>query len=235
MTFRRRIIVAMVPLFALLVALGGTGTVLIYHLGNRHRRDSARELRQRDLHARPERGPGTHRLVVPVRAGRAGKGILRAIRGQLEAVRRRLSKEQHNITLPGEGELVDKLTTLSDRYRRQGDDFFKHAGQAAGQALLRRAERAGALRHLPRDQGRLRRDSADQPGQHGRGKPAGAPHGPFLPDLVRRRLGDRHCPGRVPRRQHDSHDPVPDSRRHRIGRGHRRGQPGSTRPRLLRG
>jgi len=25
----------MVPLFALLVALGGTGTVLIYHLGNR--------------------------------------------------------------------------------------------------------------------------------------------------------------------------------------------------------
>ena len=35
MTFRRRIIVAMVPLFALLVALGGTGTILIYHLGNR--------------------------------------------------------------------------------------------------------------------------------------------------------------------------------------------------------
>ena len=34
MTFRRRIIVSMVPLFALLVALGGTGTILIYHLGN---------------------------------------------------------------------------------------------------------------------------------------------------------------------------------------------------------
>ena len=34
MTFRRRIIVAMVPLFALLVVLGGTATILIYHLGN---------------------------------------------------------------------------------------------------------------------------------------------------------------------------------------------------------
>ncbi len=34
MTFRRRILIAMVPLFVLLVALGTTGTILIYHLGN---------------------------------------------------------------------------------------------------------------------------------------------------------------------------------------------------------
>ena len=33
MTFRRRILMAMVPLFVLLVALGTTGTFLIYHLG----------------------------------------------------------------------------------------------------------------------------------------------------------------------------------------------------------
>src|SRR5208283_2814233 len=34
MTFRRRILIAMVPLFVLLVALGATGTFLIYHLGD---------------------------------------------------------------------------------------------------------------------------------------------------------------------------------------------------------
>ena len=34
MTFRRRILMAMVPLFVLLVALGTTGTFLIYHLGD---------------------------------------------------------------------------------------------------------------------------------------------------------------------------------------------------------
>ena len=33
MTFRRRILMAMVPLFALLVALGTTGPFLIYYLG----------------------------------------------------------------------------------------------------------------------------------------------------------------------------------------------------------
>ena len=42
MTFRRRIIVAMVPLFALLVVLGGTGTVLIYHSAIGSTRSSAR-------------------------------------------------------------------------------------------------------------------------------------------------------------------------------------------------
>ena len=34
MTFRRRILIAMLPLFVLLVALGATGTFLIYHLGD---------------------------------------------------------------------------------------------------------------------------------------------------------------------------------------------------------
>ena len=33
MTFRRRILIAMVPLFTLLVALGTTGTFLIHNLG----------------------------------------------------------------------------------------------------------------------------------------------------------------------------------------------------------
>jgi PAS domain S-box-containing protein len=35
-----------------------------------------------------------------------------------------LHREQNNITLPGERELVEKLTTLTERYQHQGDTFY---------------------------------------------------------------------------------------------------------------
>ena len=44
MTFRHRILIAMVPLFVLLVALGATGTFLIDHLGDQVGQDPNREL-----------------------------------------------------------------------------------------------------------------------------------------------------------------------------------------------
>ena len=40
-----------------------------------------------------------------------------------------LSKEQHNITLPGERELVATLTAESDSFRRQAEEFFRRTGQ----------------------------------------------------------------------------------------------------------
>jgi len=128
-TFRRRIIVAMIPLFALLVALGGTGTVLIYHLGNRIdailRENYDSVVYMRDLNEALERIDSSFQFAL---AGRETEPY-----GQFEnnwkLYDAALAKEQHNVTLPGEGELVDKLATLSDQYRRQGEDFFKRAGQ----------------------------------------------------------------------------------------------------------
>ncbi len=235
MTFRRRIIVAMVPLFALLVALGGTGTILIYHLGNRIdeilRENYDSVIYMRDLNEALERIDSSFQF----RAGRAGKGLLPAVRGKLETVRRRpiQGATQHHLARGRRtGRQPDGTEQPLSASRRR---VLQTDGPKTGQALLWRAELARALRQIPRDQSRFGRDSADQPGQHGGGKPAGASDGPFLPDLVWRRLGDRYCLGRIPHRRHDSHDPVPDSCRHRIGRGHRRGRPGSTGPRLVGG
>src|SRR5664279_2069973 len=129
MTLRHRIIVAMVPLFALLVALGGTGTILIYHLGNRIdeilRENYDSVIYMRDLNEALERIDSSFQFAL---AGREKESY-----DQYETNRKlyeaALSKEQHNVTVPGERELVDHLTALSDHYRRQGEEFFKRADQ----------------------------------------------------------------------------------------------------------
>jgi signal transduction histidine kinase len=129
MTFRRRIMVAMVPLFALLVALGGTGTVLIYHLGNRIeeilRENYDSVIYMRDLNEALEGIDSSFQFAL---AGR-GEESYRQFQANWRLYDAALSKEQHNITVPGERERVDKLTTLSDHYRREGEDFFQRAGQ----------------------------------------------------------------------------------------------------------
>jgi signal transduction histidine kinase len=119
----------MVPLFALLVALGGTGTVLIYHLGNRIdeilRENYDSVIYMRDLNEALERIDSSFQFAL---AGRE-KDSYKQYEANWRLYDAALSKEQYNITLPGEGELVDNLTTLSNHYRRQGEDFFKRAGQ----------------------------------------------------------------------------------------------------------
>ena len=83
MTFRRRIIVAMVPLFALLVVLGGTGTILIYRLGNRIdeilRENYDSVISMRDLNEALERIDSSFQFAL---AGREKES--QAIRDQLE-------------------------------------------------------------------------------------------------------------------------------------------------------
>jgi signal transduction histidine kinase len=129
MTFRRRIIVAMMPLFALLVALGGTGTVLIYRLGGGIdeilRENYASVVAMRDLNEALERIDSSFQFAL---AGR-GEQSHEQYETNWKLYETALVVEQNNITLPGEGDLVDRLTKLTDRYRRQGDDFFKYAGQ----------------------------------------------------------------------------------------------------------
>jgi signal transduction histidine kinase len=44
-----------------------------------------------------------------------------------------LQDEQNNITLRGEGDLVARLTELTELYRRQGEDFYTHPASAVSQ------------------------------------------------------------------------------------------------------
>jgi signal transduction histidine kinase/HAMP domain-containing protein len=126
MTFRQRILVAMLPLFALLVALGMTGAVLIYHLGHqidqilRENYDSV--IYMRDLNEALERIDSSFQFAL---AGREKKS-LQQYRDEWKSFDEHLRKEANNITLPDEGNLVQRLTKLSDDYRRAGDAFFAH-------------------------------------------------------------------------------------------------------------
>jgi len=131
MTFRRRIIVAMLPLFALLVVLGGTGTLLIYRLGNGIdeilRENFASVVAMRDLNEALERIDSSFQFAL----GGREKESFQQYKTNWRLYESALAVEQNNVTIrPREGELVDRLTKLSERYREQGDEFFKHIDQS---------------------------------------------------------------------------------------------------------
>ena len=125
MTFRRRILIAMVPLFVLLVALGATGTFLIYHLGDQvgkiltENYDSV--IFMRDLNEALERIDSSFQFTLEGREEQS----LKQYQANWEKYQDCLGKEQRNITVRGERELVDRLTDLSKTYRALGDTFYK--------------------------------------------------------------------------------------------------------------
>jgi NtrC-family two-component system sensor histidine kinase KinB len=128
-TFRRRIMVAMLPLFALLVVLGGTGTILIYHLGNQIDTILHENYRSvvymRDLNEALERIDSSFQFALAGREKESKDDYL----SRWERYKASLHDEEQNITVPGEGELVGRLRKLSDRYRQQGGKFFGQTGQ----------------------------------------------------------------------------------------------------------
>jgi signal transduction histidine kinase/HAMP domain-containing protein len=142
-TFRRRILIAMLPLFAVLVALGATGIILIYHLAN-HTEQVLREdydsmVHMRNLNEALERINSSFQFAL---AGRQAQSY-RQYQENWKLYEESLAKEKDNITLPGEGELVDTLTGLSDEYRRQGNDFFARADQQRDQRYFGRGDSRG--------------------------------------------------------------------------------------------
>jgi two-component system, NtrC family, sensor histidine kinase KinB len=137
MTFRRRILMAMVPLFVLLVALGATGTFLIYHLGDQvgkiltENYDSV--IFMRDLNEALERIDSSFQFAL---VGRKEQSLKQYQENwdKDHGYQWCLGREQRNITVPGERELVDRLTDLSKSYRALGDTFYK--GPAADRDAL---------------------------------------------------------------------------------------------------
>src|SRR6266566_87108 len=122
-TFRQRIIVATAPLVILLLAVGGTATALIYRLGTRIeeilRENYDSVIFMRDLNEATERIDSSFQFALAGRESEATKQYQENWKG-FDA---NLAKEQANITLPGEAELVASLTKLARLYRKQGDAF----------------------------------------------------------------------------------------------------------------
>ena len=100
MTFRRRIILAMVPLFALVLALGGTGTVLLYRLGNRTdqilRENYDSVIYMRDLNEALERIDSSFQFAL---AGREQE-LVQQYEANWHLFEASLAKEQRNVTVP---------------------------------------------------------------------------------------------------------------------------------------
>ncbi len=138
MTFslRRRILLTLAPLVAVIAALGGAGVVLLYQLGDRAdlilRENYASVQAMFRLNEALERIDSAFQFALSGREDDAR----RQFRDNWPPFDEQLRIEQHNITLPGEAELADRLTALAREYRRRGDQFF---GRPAGDAERSRA------------------------------------------------------------------------------------------------
>src|SRR5262249_14428166 len=124
LSLRSRILVTLTALWVLLAAVGITGMFLLLQLGGRigvilkENYDSV--IFMAKLHEGLERIDSSFQFSI---AGKPQKA-----KEQYDAnwplFERFLRKEQENITLPGEAELVDELLALSAQYRRAGDAFY---------------------------------------------------------------------------------------------------------------
>jgi signal transduction histidine kinase len=124
LTLRRRIILTLLPLLAILAVLGGAGIALLFHLGRRAdvilRENYDSVLYMERLGEALERIDSAFAFAMLGREQLARKQYAE----NWEQFDDNLRKEQGNITIPGEGDLVAKLTAQRNVYKRQGDAFF---------------------------------------------------------------------------------------------------------------
>ena len=167
MTFRKRIIIGLIPLLVLLLVLGGVGTILIYRLGHRvgdilrENYDSVVYMGQ--LNEATQRMDGAFLLAIAGRTAEASSQY----RTAWDTYQTNLVGEQNDITVPGERELVEQLTALSERLSSAGQRILCCPGQPARESLLRSAEFARAARDVTRDQADGRPHHSNQSGLDG--------------------------------------------------------------------
>jgi PAS domain S-box-containing protein len=124
-------LLTLAPLLALIAGLGVAGVILLHQLGDRidlilrENYDSVRAMFR--LNEALERIDSAFQFALSGRESDAREQY----RDNWPLYDRQLEIERANITLPGEGDLVDRLTDLTREYRRKGDLFFSHAPDAA--------------------------------------------------------------------------------------------------------
>jgi signal transduction histidine kinase len=134
LTLRSRIILTLLPLLALLIALGAAGYALLSHLAGRidvilrENYDSVRYMER--LGEALERIDSAFTFALAGEQERAD----RQYKANWKLYREYLDKEWGNLTLPGERQLVKKLSDLTDEYEREGGAFFQLRSTAARKA-----------------------------------------------------------------------------------------------------
>src|SRR5438034_8466336 len=134
LSLRSRIILTLFPLLTLLAILGGTAVVLLHRLSGRidailhENYDSV--LYMERLNEALERIDSSYQFALAGREDKARGQYAESWPVYLDNLRR----EQGNITLPDEGDEVERLTRLTERYHRLGDAFYaRPPGVAARQ------------------------------------------------------------------------------------------------------
>lgn len=124
LTLQKRIALTLVPLLALLLVLGSAGVVLLYRLGTRI--DAILRENYDSVIAMEHLGDALERIDSSFQFTLAGREATARVQyeGNWKTYREHLRVEQGNITLPGEKELVDELTALTERYEQQGESFY---------------------------------------------------------------------------------------------------------------
>ncbi|MGE5191243.1 MAG: ATP-binding protein [Deltaproteobacteria bacterium] len=138
LTLRQRIFLTLVPLLLLLAVVGSAGVALLLRLGNSIneilRENYASVIAMERLNESLERIDSSFQIAM---SGRDDRELLEKARTQYEQnwkeYLEEFEKEQNNITLPGEGDLVGQLESLTQEYRSLGDAFFASAGKEAEQ------------------------------------------------------------------------------------------------------
>jgi NtrC-family two-component system sensor histidine kinase KinB len=125
LSLRSRILAILTALWMLLAVVGAAGMFLLLQLGGRigvilkENYDSVRFMER--LHESLERIDSSFQFAIAGRLDDAKEQYA----AHWPLFNQYLQKEQKNITLPGEAELVEKLADLSVSYRRDGDAFFR--------------------------------------------------------------------------------------------------------------
>jgi PAS domain S-box-containing protein len=149
LSLRQRILFSLMPLVCLLAAIGGTGIVLLRRVGDRI--DLILRENYESVVAMVGLNEALERIDSSFQFALAGqKDARQAYQENWDLYEKNLEKEQHNITLPGEQELVDELTQLTADYRVAGDRFFAHGPPGPGRAAdyFGTPERPGLLQRF---------------------------------------------------------------------------------------
>jgi signal transduction histidine kinase len=124
LSLRYRIVLTLLPLLALLALLGGVGVVLLQQLGGRIdlilRENYDSVIAMERLNEALERIDSSYQFAL----GGLEKDAREQYAQNWQPYDDALDLERHNITLPGEQELVDELVQLTDEYHRQGNAFY---------------------------------------------------------------------------------------------------------------
>jgi signal transduction histidine kinase len=130
MSLRYRLWLSFAPLLVLLAALGGGHVLALGLVGGRI--EAILQENYRSVEAMNGLNEAAERIDSSFQFALAGRpGARRQYDENWAAYQRHFEVERNNVTEPGEQELVDELTSLTERFRRLGDRFFDPARPGA--------------------------------------------------------------------------------------------------------